>query len=264
MIIRYFIKISIQHKVLYYLSEKRVRTVEEGLRRADQICKWSFDVFYYTLSTLSAFYILKDQVFFPSYMGGPENGNCMNLFMDYPRVPDVPYLKTFYLIQCGAHLGTFIHQVFFKLNDPKYYEFVLHHGLALFLIIFSYLMNMTLVGVVVLFLHDPCDVLLILGRAYTDYKFKNIYLNVFIAAVAYFTWILFRNIFYPICVLRSCFNFYFTPRSEDLDNIVSATIAYQTGMLTVLAIMQFYWTMFLTKGAISMLSKGKDKNGYDS
>jgi hypothetical protein len=35
-------------------------------------------------------------------------------------------------------------------------------------------------------------------------------------------------------------------------------------MLTVLAIMQFYWTMFLTKGAISMLSKGKDKNGYDS
>lgn len=60
MIIRYFIKISIQHKVLYYLSDKRVRTEEEGLRRADQICKWTFDVFYYTLSTLGAYYILKD------------------------------------------------------------------------------------------------------------------------------------------------------------------------------------------------------------
>lgn len=85
---------------------------------------------------------------------------------------------------------------------------------------------MTLAGIVVLFLHDPCDVLLILGRAYTDYKFKNIYLNVIIAVLAYLTWILFRNIFYPICVLRACFNFYFTQRDEDLDSIVATTIAY--------------------------------------
>ena len=35
-------------------------------------------------------------------------------------------------------------------------------------------------------------------------------------------------------------------------------------MLCVLAFMQFYWMIFLTNAAISMLSKGKDKNGYDS
>lgn len=114
----------------------------------------------------------------------------------------------------------------FKYKDPKYYEFVLHHGLALFLIIFSYLMNMTLVGAVVLFLHDPCDVLLILGRVYTDYKYKKLWLNIILAMAAFFTWIALRNVVYPYCVIRSCFNFYFTPREPILDSIVSATIAY--------------------------------------
>jgi hypothetical protein len=118
----------------------------------------------------------------------------MLLFRDYPRVPEVPYLRVFYLIQAGTHLYTFIHQVFFKLNDPKYYEFVLHHGLALFLIIFSYLMNMTLVGAVVLMLHDPCDVLLISSRAYTDYRYRKVSVNILIYAVTYIGWVYFRNI----------------------------------------------------------------------
>ena len=40
-------------------------------------------------------------------------------------------------------------------------------------------MNMILVGCVVLFLHDPCDTLLIFARSYTDYKNRNSILNAY-------------------------------------------------------------------------------------
>lgn len=45
----------------------------------------------------------------PPYLGGPSDGDCNNLFMEFPHVPDVPYLRIFYLIQAGTHLYTFIH-----------------------------------------------------------------------------------------------------------------------------------------------------------
>jgi len=96
---------------------------------------------------------------------------------------------------------------------------------------------MTLVGVVVLMLHDPADVMLITARAYTDYKYRKVWVNIFIYVCTYITWISLRNVFYPWCVIRACFNFYFTPRDEVLNDVVSAPILYQTLMLTCLAVM---------------------------
>jgi len=98
-----------KESLLQFLSTKRLRTLEDGKKRADQLCKWLFDVFYYSGSTITAYLILKDQKFFPSYLGGPEDGNCDLLFMNYPNVPEVKYLEVFYLVQAGTHLYTFVH-----------------------------------------------------------------------------------------------------------------------------------------------------------
>ena len=49
---------------------------------------------------------------------------------------------------------------------------------------------MILVGCVVLFLHDPCDVILILGRAYTDYKNRNTYVNVYLGKLKFLKFII--------------------------------------------------------------------------
>lgn len=88
-----------------------------------------------------------------------------------------------------------------KYNDPKFYEYALHHGLAFFLIWFSYMMNFTLVGIIVLLLHDPSDVILIAARAYTDFKNRILALNIIIYALAYPTWVYTRNIVFPGCVI---------------------------------------------------------------
>ena len=75
-------------------------------------------------------------------------------------------------------------------------------------------MNMILVGTVVLFLHDPADVTLITARAYTDYKYRNKIINIILGILALVSWIFLRNIVFPTCVIRSCYNFYMSPKNE--------------------------------------------------
>ena len=61
--------------------------------------------------------------------------------------------------------------------EGNYYEYILHHALSTFLIFFSYLMNMWLVGIIVLFLHDSSDFFLIFCRTY---KVKLIILRIIV------------------------------------------------------------------------------------
>lgn len=77
-------------------------------------------------------------------------------------------------------------------------------------------MNMILVGAVVLFLHDPADVLLIIARAYTDYKNRKVWVNTLIFIVTWSSWFYLRNIVFPSCVIRSCLNFYFEQKPDAL------------------------------------------------
>lgn len=92
------------------------------------------------------------------------------------------------------------------MNDPKFYEYALHHGLALFLIWFSYMMNFIPIGCIVLLLHDPGDVFLIATRAYTDMKDKKIWINAALFLTALPVWIYTRNIVLPTCVIRASYN----------------------------------------------------------
>ena len=95
-----------------------------------------------------------------------------------------------------------------KYHDPKFYEYALHHGLALFLLWFSYMMNFIVVGVIVLLIHDPSDVFLIAARAYTDIKNRNVIVNVLIYAATYPVWVYTRNMVFPVCVLGSAISEY--------------------------------------------------------
>ena len=88
-------------------------------------------------------------------------------------------------------------------------------------------------------------------------------MNIIVGIVAVVNWIFLRNIIFPSCVIRSCFNFYMSSKNEMLAKIVQGPIAYQTAMLSALAIMHIYWIIFMIKGAFNIF-RIKDKNGYDS
>lgn len=52
--------------------------------------------------------------------------------------------------------------------ELKFWEYILHHSLAVFLIYFSSMYNCVTHGVMVLITHDISDIFLALGRAYGD------------------------------------------------------------------------------------------------
>lgn len=123
---------------------------------------------------------------------------------------------------------------------------------------------MILVGVVVLLVHDMSDCTLIIARMYTDYKNRNIIINILLGIIMISNWIFCRNIMFPSCTIHSCFLFLNRAATSELVDIIWTPILYQTSMLCALAFMHCYWTLYILKGVYNMLFKGKDKNGYDS
>jgi hypothetical protein len=74
-------------------------------------------------------------------------------------------MKVFYICQFGKHFARFFGHIFIR-SEGNFFEYALHHGLSVFLIIFSYLTNQWLIGMFVLLVHDYSDFALICARAY--------------------------------------------------------------------------------------------------
>lgn len=76
-----------------------------------------------------------------------------------------------------------------------YYEFTLHHMLSVALIVFSYLENMWLSGMVVLLTHDLSDAFLLLARLYKvficlfkDWKYSKPFISYLFGFMGVLSW----------------------------------------------------------------------------
>ena len=98
--------------------------------------------------------------------------------------------------------------------------------MAALLCIFSYYMNMIYVGMLVLIVHDVSDAFLILARSYTDYKYKNLPVNILLGVFMVTSWIYMRNIVFNICPIKSCFMFYSKMQDHYLSDVVLTPIIF--------------------------------------
>lgn len=81
-------------------------------------------------------------------------------------------MEIFYFIQFGKHVGRYFCHAFIT-PEGNYYEYMLHHSLATFLILFSYGMDMWILGIFVLIVHDASDVFLAMTRMYREYRYRK-------------------------------------------------------------------------------------------
>jgi ceramide synthetase len=109
-------------------------------------------------------------------------------------------MKIFYICQFGKHFSRFFSHVFIK-PEGNFFEYSLHHGLSVFLIVFSYLSNQWIIGIFVLLIHDYSDFALILARAYKDYK--NVVKKVLdlIYVHGFISWVGCRIILFSYCCI---------------------------------------------------------------
>lgn len=71
-------------------------------------------------------------------------------------------------VHSANHLYSLVSHIFSSnlYGSSKFYEYLLHHGMAVFLIFYSYMIGIWLIGTMVLIFHDFSDTFLIIGRFY--------------------------------------------------------------------------------------------------
>ena len=98
---------------------------------------------------------MKDSNFLPRSLFG--SGDLSHVHDNYPLVKWPAGLKTYYLATMGYHLHMLIHHSLDNVRHD-YMEMMLHHIVTMFLYGFSYLVNTTLGGAVIMYLHDIADI----------------------------------------------------------------------------------------------------------
>lgn len=135
----------------------------------------------------------------PTWLGGL--GSPLRLLDGFPAISNATLeMKIFYICQCGKHFSRFMSHVFIK-PEGNFFEYALHHGLSVFLIVFSYLSNQWIIGIFVLLVHDYSDFALIMARTYKDYKYYSKKLLDVIYVHAFISWIGCRIVLFCYCCI---------------------------------------------------------------
>lgn len=238
------------------LSHEKYPTEEERAAKAKMVCLWAGSIIYYSASSLSAFFLFKDMDFFPKSLGGA--GESANMFKTLPAARAIPYGIEFYMIQFGNHLHTLIDYVVYKRKDTKFWEMFLHHSLAVFLIFFSFATNNIAVGIMVLFVHDPCDVFFYCNRILSDLKYKVLPLKAICYLVFLYCWCFFRLYAFPICIIATAFEY--VPKT----GFIYQPSMFMSLMLSALVLLHLYWFIFIIRaGVVMVFKKGGNYNVYD-
>ena len=123
-------------------------------------------------------------------------------------------------------------------------EMMLHHLITLFLCAFSYMLNMTLVGAIVMFLHDIADIPTQFVRCFSETtKFKTTICSVVGMIV---TWFYTRIIVFPYCIYQF---FIFYP-----ENYQGKGFFFH---LCILFVLHVYWFGLMLKAIGKFVAGGK-------
>lgn len=257
--ILYFVK-NIWERVTYSIFEPLIDKKHQDIERVyrtKRTSKWVFDFFYYGSFALWGFNIFHDIL--PSLMGGQQS--CSTIWNSYPYAIDKFWFREYYLLQLGGQLYKSLDQIFKKRNDSKFWEYLLHHFLALVLQVHSYVAHVLLPGIVTLVAFDITDIFLASLRAQEAFGFKVKIIFPLYYFVTLGVWIYLRAIFYPVCVLAGgwtdhLFGDIYPPRNRLSDLFFPL-------LLTFLGVMNIYWTYALVMVGLKSIKSRTYNNVYD-
>lgn len=113
------------------------------------MCKWLYDIIYYSATSIFCLYFYWDFAWNP-FVGEHHIRESL-MFNNWPQWPVEKYMEEFIIIQLGNHLFSTFDLIFFRRKEePKFYEWMLHHFMACTLILYSALFNFLIYGILVL------------------------------------------------------------------------------------------------------------------
>lgn len=204
--------------------------------------------------------------FMPTWLGGL--GSPLTLMDNAPRIPEATLeMKIFYICQAGKHFSRFFSHVFIK-AEGNFFEYALHHGLSVFLIVFSYLSNQWIIGIFVLLIHDYSDFALILARAYKDYRHCSKRLLDAIYVHGFISWVFCRIVLFCYgCIYASIYSIaYVIPgrmTAFELE-VLHFPYCFMSFMMAGLEVLHLFWTYYIAESFVAIkISKEMAKHTYD-
>ena len=111
------------------------------------------------------------------------------------------------MIQLGIHFFSLFEMIIIKRKtELKFYEYVLHHSVAVSLILFSSMSNQITSGAMTLIVHDASDILMAFTRFYIETTKANKFTSNILFVLMTLVWIWMRIIVFPFCILANVYN----------------------------------------------------------
>lgn len=158
-----------------------------------------FKVLYYIMMTSWTYRLLREKPWLPSVLGGSgHTRNCWTGSLTSQSVTED--IQTLYLVAAGFHLSEVVLHVAGP-KHPDFWEMLLHHTLTCFLVSFSYVLNYTRIGSLVMLLHGATDIFIYFSKAVVDTANVRLIIVSYVSLVAAYAW--FRIYVFPAYVMRS-------------------------------------------------------------
>jgi len=147
------------------------------------------------------YHVLSQTDFLPYMLGGKYNADWSKIHSDYPfltKGANLKQLRYYYLITLGYHFNS-TRAVFWSYYNGKnkndWIEMLLHHMITVVLYMFSYMLCLTKLGSLVMFLHDWADIWTPLTKMFVETTYKTP--AIIGAALLWISWVYSRLIVLP-------------------------------------------------------------------
>eukprot|EP01084_Bolivina_argentea_P204528 349291_1 len=165
----------------------------------------------------------------------------------------IPDIKLLYLFHTGFYMYRIISSLLIDRKLKDFIAQVIHHWVSLILIILSYYCGLIRIGVVILLLHDPADIVLQSAKFFKLIQMEAL-CNFFFALLCV-TWLSTRIIIYPYhCMLSGFIDFWRLHSGCDMNVRITAYVL--TGLMCILYCLHLHWFKLLVQAIIRII-KGK-------
>lgn len=222
--------------------------------KVDRFGAACFKACYWTVSTVLGYIILRDEDWMPKELGG--SGKASAVWDGYGYQQHSNNLIWFYVVSFAYQLSDFTLHVMFEKRRPDFVEMLLHHSVAIALILTSFMSDFVRVGALTIFLHGISDIWVYFSKALVDTNFKL--MNILAFASLYFTYAWCRLYVFPHRILRNTWSG--VPLNLRQNEAYVGNWTFFNFLLCTLFLLHVYWFTILTRIAMNLVWEGKRRD----
>jgi ceramide synthetase len=167
-------------------------------------------------------------------------------------------LLLFYCVETGFYIQAIPFLIFVETRRKDWLESMAHHVVTLALMTYSYYINFTRAGLMIMLVHDVSDIFLEwakLARYCRRPDWATVYFVIFAV-----TWFATRVFYFPLVLIRSTLfeSLEIVARPHNIEPEPHYSIF--NGMLIVLFVLHVYWSWLILKIVVKQLTEGEVKD----